>query len=150
MRRQKIRRTDIKKAEDEAEEAERNKPSLLFYMPAFVLAIMKDLLDLIGVGSIPAIGTVVTILFSIAIFICLILVKANGSVANSRFVIRRLIIFLCVMCIEAFFFVLNFLPIETLTVLVIFLLDRYMTNQQIERFNSIAKELRTRKVKMSL
>lgn len=149
MRHQKIRRTDIKKAEEEAEEAERNKPSLLAYTPALVLAIIKDLLDWVLIGSLPVIGTIVTFMFAVPIFICLMLVKANGSVADSRFVIRRLVIFLCGLAIESFIFGLNFLPIETITIAVIFLMDRHMSQEQINRFNSIAKELRTRKVKIA-
>lgn len=148
MRRQKIRRTDVKKAEEEAEEAERNKPGLLVYMPAFVLAIIKDLLDWVLIGSLPVIGTIVTFMFAVPIFICLMLVKSNGSVADSRFVIRRLVIFLCGLAIESFIFGLNFLPIETITIAIIFLMDRHMSQEQIDRFNSIAKQLRSRKVAM--
>lgn len=148
MRRQKIRRTDVKKAEEEAEEAERNKPSLLLYMPAFVLAAIKDLLDWVLIGSLPVIGTIITFMFGITIFLCLLLVKTNGSVADSRFVIWRAVIMLCGTAAEGFIFGLNFLPIQTIVILIIFLMDRHLSQGQIDRFNDIAKQLRSRKVAM--
>jgi hypothetical protein len=76
----------------EQDKAKKHKPHLILYIPAFSVAIFKDLLDWVGIGSLPAIGTVITIVCSALIFILLLLFKANKNLADSHFLLKLLII----------------------------------------------------------
>ncbi|MEI9966531.1 MAG: hypothetical protein WDN67_02680 [Candidatus Moraniibacteriota bacterium] len=91
------------------------------YMPALLLAVFKDILDFTGIGSLPAIGTAVTIVVSFFIYMCL---HAFAPHADSHAGMRRGLIMLSGGGIEAIFLGLNFLPIETLAVLAIYFLDK--------------------------
>lgn len=128
---------DIRSKERSVEETERKKPSLLVYTPALVAALLKDLLDLVLIGSFPGIGTVVTICFSILIFLLLLLTRSNSKLIDSRFLIRAGLVLILGSIAEGFIFGLNFLPIETITVFVIYLLDKNLSNEQITKLTTI-------------
>jgi hypothetical protein len=85
---------------------------------ALALALLKDILDFVGIGSLPAIGTVVTIIVSLSIGFIMLL---TGSLATARWV-RRVGILLFGSLVEIVFG-LNFLPVETTIVIIVF----YMT-----------------------
>jgi hypothetical protein len=100
---------------------------LLAYAPAFLAALLKDLLDLVGIGSLPAIGTVLTLCFSLLIFLLLWAFagtsrKSHGAVRSG--VLKSGKVLLAGTIVESLFFGLNFLPIETLTVYIIYRMDK--------------------------
>jgi hypothetical protein len=123
-----LRRKHISEAEYELNEEKRTKPTLLKYSPAFILSILKDLLDLAGF-SLPGISFIITTCFGIAIFVALYLAKTNRSL----FEMKRIATFIVGYLIEAFGFGPNLLPIQTLTVALIFILDRIASNELIAR-----------------
>lgn len=81
---------------------------------AACLAILKDLLDYAGIGSLPGLGTVITFIFMIAIAMLLFLAAPKDFKAN-------IIMLLGGGGAEAFLFGLNFLPLLTATVLAIYI-----------------------------
>lgn len=131
---------DVQSKKRNVEDAERKKPSLIAYAPALIVALLKDLLDLALLGSFPGIGTVVTVCFSVLIFLLLLLTRSNSKLVDSRFLIRAGLILILGSVAEGFIFGLNFLPIETLTVFVIYLLDRNLSDKQIDRLVTILKK----------
>lgn len=137
-----FRAGEVSEAVKNQEVAEESKPSIWRYTPALLVATLKDLLDLIGLGSLPLLGTAVTICFSILIFLLLLLAKTNSTLTDSRFAIRRAIIFLVGITVEAFAFGLNLFPIEILTVYAIYWLDKHLSAEQIEKFSEIVKRVR--------
>ncbi|EKE20846.1 MAG: hypothetical protein ACD_7C00461G0006 [uncultured bacterium] len=91
------------------------------YGLAFALALLKDLLDLTVVLALPAIGTVITICVSIAIG--LILLFDGISVSQRRMarrMTRRFLVLIAGTLAEGILFGLNFFPIETLVVAIIY------------------------------
>lgn len=92
------------------------------YFAALIAALFKDILDFIGVGSLPAIGTVVTFCASIFIMFMLILGntmhKEHDRTIFQSYILKRWGVLLVVTIIELFFGA-NFLPIETIGVLLI-------------------------------
>ena len=94
--------------------------SFLKYLPALMVAILKDLLDLVLIGSLPGIGTIVTFTFSLLIFFLLMLSGSSKSYSTSK----KGMILLGGTLTEGILFGLNFLPIETLTVLAIYFGDK--------------------------
>lgn len=81
---------------------------------AIGLALLKDLLDYVGIGSLPAVGTVITFIFVIAIAMILFL-------AAPKYFTGNMIMLLGGGGVESFLFGLNFLPILTATVLAIYI-----------------------------
>lgn len=98
------------------------------YGIAFSLALLKDILDLAFIGSLPAIGTVVTFCVSIAIGFVLIFDGISVSQRRvARRMTRRFLILIAGTLAEGILFGLNFFPIETITVAIIYwmaLVDR--------------------------
>lgn len=122
---------------NQIENEEKNKPSKLRYAPAGAVAIFKDVLDFIAIGSIPVVGTVVTFICSVLIFFLLILAKKNNSIQDMRFIIRRLLIVVAGFLIEGIAFGINFLPIETLVVVIIYWMDSHLSEEQIAKLKDI-------------
>lgn len=91
------------------------------YGIAFSLALFKDLLDLAFIGSLPAIGTIITFCISIAIGFVLLF---DGISSSQRKVARRMtkkfLVLIAGTLAEGILFGLNFFPIETFTVFIIF------------------------------
>lgn len=88
------------------------------YGIALAVAILKDILDFVGIGSLPAIGTVITIMTS---FVIGFIMFMTGSFFTARWA-RRVGILLVGSFVEIIFGV-NFLPVETTIVILVF----YMT-----------------------
>lgn len=123
--------------EKDLEQTKRERATLFSYSPVFMLALLKDLLDLVGIGSLPVIGTIVTFCISILIFLLFFLIKANSKLLDTRFFMRMGVTLLLGSAIEGFAFGLNFLPIETITMFIIFFMDRHFSDESIERINNM-------------
>ena len=100
------------------------KPSAFLYLGVAMIALLKDLLDLVGIGSLPGIGTVVTICFSFLIWMLLFLFDKSSQGARSNIQLTRGLVLLGFGLVEAVGFGLNFLPIETTMVIVLYQLAR--------------------------
>lgn len=125
----------------ELAEVKKNKPGWISYSPIFTVALFKDMLDLALVGSLPGIGAVVTLCFSGLIFLMLLLVRTNKKLIDSRFLIKRGVVLLLGSLTEGFIFGLNFLPIMTITIAIIYMMDRHLSDKQIEKIIKILQEL---------
>ena len=92
------------------------------YIVALFLALFKDLLHLSVLGSLPAIGTVVTFIISISIGFILL---ATGALSKSHQLYKNFMfrIFLLGVgtLVEAFLFGLNLIPIQTITLILIYI-----------------------------
>lgn len=106
------------------------KPSFLLYGGVGMIALLKDLLDLVGIGSIPGVGTIVTACFSFLMWMLLTLFDRSGGKGNKE-MIRGLVIMLFGL-VEAVGFGLNFLPIQTLTVVILYQLARRAWKKEAE------------------
>ena len=89
------------------------KPSAFLYLGVAMVALLKDLLDLVGIGSLPGIGTVVTLCFTFLIWMLLTLFDRSSQGAKSNMMLTRGLVVIGIGLIEALGFGLNFLPIET-------------------------------------
>ncbi len=123
-----VRRKHIAEAEAHVAEERKTKPTLWGYKFAFFWALLKDLLDLVGL-SLPVISWIASVMFGFAIFLALYLAKTNRSL----FEIRKIAVFIVGFIVEAVGFGINFLPIEVLTVLFIFLIDKAESNEKIAK-----------------
>lgn len=107
------------------------------YGLAFSLALFKDILDIAVIGALPAIGTVIT--FCISIAIGFILIFDGISVSQRRIarrMTRRFLILIAGTLAEGILFGLNFFPIETMTVAIIYwmsLVDRKAEARAIQQ-----------------
>lgn len=91
------------------------------YGVAFMLAGLKDLLDLSFIGSFPVVGTVVTFCVSIAIgFILMFDGVSNSQRKMVRRLTRKYLVLMAGTIVEGILFGLNFLPFEMLTVGIIY------------------------------
>lgn len=81
---------------------------------AFAVALLKDFLDFAILGSIPLIGTVITILASLTIGAVLII---TGASSNGKSIVKKFGVLLGGSTLEMFFG-LNFLPMETITLII--------------------------------
>ncbi|MDP2837686.1 MAG: hypothetical protein Q8O53_00205 [Candidatus Moranbacteria bacterium] len=96
------------------------KPSKVLYLGLGFIALFKDLLDFTGVGSLPGIGTVVTLCVSFLIWILLTIFDRSGVKTNTK--ITRSLLILILGLVEAIGFGLNFLLIETFTVILLYVM----------------------------
>jgi hypothetical protein len=106
------------------------------YFIAWFLALLKDLLDLIGVGSLPAIGTVITICVSIAVFLLSLLVDTGRAKMVTK-MFTKVIILLSGTTVELLFG-LNFIPWETVAVSMMYLLT--LQERKTEKKNKKSNE----------
>ncbi len=132
-----LKRKHISEAEFELSEERRTKPTLLRYTPAICIAVLKDLLDLAGF-SLPVISFVVTSLFFILMFVALYLAKTNRSL----FEIKKVATIIVVYVLEAFGFVVNLLPMQTILVFVIFFLDKLTSNELIAKAIQVLENIK--------
>ena len=98
------------------------KPSAMLYLGVAMVALLKDLLDFVGVGSLPGVGTVVTICFTFLIWILLTIFDHSGGKKDTK--LARGFVVLIFGLVEAVGFGLNFLPIETVMVIVVYYMAR--------------------------
>ncbi|MDD5083867.1 MAG: hypothetical protein PHT88_02920 [Candidatus Moranbacteria bacterium] len=102
--------------------------SFFSYMPALCVAILKDLLDLVFIGSLPGLGTIITLCFSILIFFLLML---SGSGQRYSLAKKSLILLIGTLT-EGVLIGINMLPIETMTVLFIYFIDKKASKSRVE------------------
>lgn len=94
---------------------------VLIYGLAIALALFKDLLDLAFIGSLPVIGTVITFCISIAIGFLLLFDGITLSQRQmARRMTRRFLVLIAGTMAEGLLFGLNFFPIETFVVIIIY------------------------------
>lgn len=98
------------------------KPSKILYLGVAMIALFKDLLDLVGIGSLPAIGTVITVCLTFLIWILLLLFDKSGGGKKVNRAMARGILMILIGMVEGLFFGLNLLPIETTMVIVLYIL----------------------------
>jgi hypothetical protein len=94
--------------------------TLTSYAPMLMAALFKDLSDLAFIGSLPGVGTVVTFCASILIFFLALL---RGSF-RGRMKYKKGMVLIVGTAVEAFGFGINFLPMETLTVIAMYSVDK--------------------------
>lgn len=136
--RKKLPKSPLKKAKEIA-----SKVSLAKYFNPFVdwlygialsAALLKDILDFVGIGSLPAIGTVITLMASITIWAVMIITgSAFKAIKKRRFIMRYGV--LAAGTLIEMVFGIDFLPIETFMVIYIFvsaLEDRRDTKEKSE------------------
>lgn len=123
-------------------QTKKEKAGWIGYGPIFLLAALKDLLDLGFIGSLPGPGWVITLCFNLLMFLLLLLIRANSKLVDSRFLLRRVVPwFLVVTGVEAFLFGVNMLPVETCSMVVLYLMDRHLSDKKIEQILNIMKVL---------
>lgn len=116
------------------------KPSMILYLGVSMIALFKDLLDLVGIGSLPAIGTVITFCLTFLIWILFLLFdKSGGGSKANRAMVRGLILIFIGM-VEGLFFGLNLLPIETATIIVLYLMARHAYKKAKKEHEKNAEE----------
>jgi Flp pilus assembly protein TadB len=121
------------KSEQEAKaraEEEMSTVSLSAYAPALIIAGFKDLLDLVGVGSLPAIGTLVTFLVGILILFTLYLGKNVSSRPKGVFLIQTAPLFFGGVLVEGLLFGLNFLPFTVALVVAIYRRELFLATEK--------------------
>ena len=89
------------------------------YGIALSAALLKDILDFVGVGSLPAIGTVITLMATITIWAVMIITGSAFKAIKKRRLMMRYGVLAAGTLIEMVFG-LDFLPIETFMVIYIF------------------------------
>lgn len=89
------------------------------YGIALSAALLKDILDFVGIGSLPAIGTVVTIMASIVIWTVMIITGSSFKAIKKRRLILRYGVLFGGTLIEVLFGI-NFIPVETAVVIYVF------------------------------
>ena len=90
------------------------------FVVAFGAAILKDVLDLAVVGSLPGIGTVLSIMAGITIFFMMLLSGNNGKRKAVGGMMKQGLVLVMGTLFEAVGFGLNFFPMQTATVFVIY------------------------------
>lgn len=120
--------------------AQRSKPGLIQYAPLFILAGFKDSIDLVFLGSLPGPGTVITLCISLLMFLLYMSIKGNRQLLDSGFLIRRGLIMIGMFCAESIPF-LNFLPLETTTVFVIYMMDCHLSEKHVAQILGILQLL---------
>lgn len=125
----------VKGQQTELEEVKRNKATIFSYAAPFAAALLKDLLDLGMIGSLPGIGTIITLCFSILIFLLIHLSRTESRLMGSRFILRAGLTMIFGTVVEGFAFGLNFVPIETMCVFLIYIMDKNMSDDRIEQLS---------------
>lgn len=112
-------------------------PSKMLYQGLGCIALLKDLLDLVGLGSLPGIGTVVTFCFGFLIWMLMTLFDRSGGKSNTK--MARSLVLLFASLVEALGFGLNFLPIETLTIVALYIMARRAAEKEEKRLREEEK-----------
>lgn len=112
-------------------------PSKMLYLGLGCIALLKDLLDLVGLGSLPGIGTIVTICFSFFIWMLMTLFDRSGGKSNKKMARGQVLVGFSL--VEAFGFGLNFLPIETLTVVALYIMAQRAAKKEEKRLREEEK-----------
>lgn len=110
------------------------KPSVRLYLGLACIALLKDLLDFVGVGSLPGLGTVVTACFAFLIWMLMTLFDRSGGKQNNK--MARGLVLMFFSLVEAIGFGLNFLPLQTLTVVVLYIMARSAWKKEQRRLDA--------------
>lgn len=89
------------------------------YGIALSAALLKDILDLVAIGSLPGIGTVITLMATITIWAVMIITGSAFKAIKKRRLVMRYGVLAAGTLIEILFG-LNFVPVETAMVVYIF------------------------------
>jgi hypothetical protein len=95
----------------------------IFFIGAIMMAVLKDISDFPGMGSIPVIGTVLTLMASITIIAGMLVSGSYKSGRKNKSNVKRAIKrwgTLAGGTLTELLFGVNFLPVETLTALITF------------------------------
>ena len=127
------------------------KPSFLLFGGLALIGLLKDTLDLIGIGSLPVLGTGITLCFSFFSFMLLLLFDRSGSRGNKRLAQGMVVTFGTL--IEGIGFVINFLPLQTLTVVFLYIIS-YRSWKSSQRSAAVVakgqrKKLQTQQARMA-
>lgn len=99
---------------------------------ALMIAIFKDIIDLIGIGSFPIIGTLLTFFASCIIFFCTLITGSGAKKDFARRIMKKYGTIIIGTLIE-FIFGIDFLPIETCIVIIVYALtlhERFEEEQE--------------------
>lgn len=121
--------SQAQKAADEGQEGDSTPHiELIAYGPALIVAVFKDILDFIGVGSLPVVGTVVTFMVIIAILMIFFFRAPRlSSSPKSVFLFRTAPLLLGGTIAEGFLFGLNLLPLTTAIVMSVYLREKTLS-----------------------
>lgn len=97
------------------------KPSFLLFGGLALIGLLKDTLDLLGIGSLPVLGTAITMCFSFFSFMLLLLFDRSGGRGNKRLAQGMVVTFGTL--VEGIGFVINFLPLQTLTAVFLYIIS---------------------------
>ena len=125
----------VKTHQAEMDDVKRNKATIFSYAAPLAVALQKDLLDLAMIGSLPGIGTIITMCFSLLIFLLIHLSRSESRLMGSRFILRAGLVMIFGSVAEGFAFGLNFLPIETMVVFLIYIMDKNMSDDRIQELS---------------
>lgn len=89
------------------------------YGIALSAALLKDILDLVGIGSLPGIGTVITIMATLTIWFVMIITGSAFKAIKKRRLVLRYGVLAAGTLIEMVFGI-DFLPVETFMVIYVF------------------------------
>jgi len=107
------------------------RPSFLLYLGVMMIALLKDILDLAGIGSLPGIGTIVTLCFTFFIWMLLTLFDHSGGKSSKK--AARGLVLVSIGLVEGIGFGLNFLPIETITVVLLYIMAKRAATKEEKR-----------------
>ncbi|HHH12384.1 MAG TPA: hypothetical protein ENJ77_00740 [Candidatus Moranbacteria bacterium] len=88
----------------------------ILFLPAFALAIFKDLIDLTFVGALPGLGTIISFTVSLGIIFILLVHGVGSKHRRARRLMQRSAVVAAAGVAEGLFFGFNFLPVETTAV----------------------------------
>lgn len=127
------------------------KPSFLLFGGLALIGLLKDTLDLIGIGSLPVLGTAITLCFSFFSFMLLLLFDRSGGRGNKRLAQGMVVTFGTL--VEGIGFVINFLPLQTLTAVFLYIIS-YKSWKNSQRAAAVVaksqrKKLQTQTARMA-
>lgn len=130
-----------KEARKKAKKVKLEASSLMKYVDPFLdwafgialsCAILKDILDLVFIGSLPVIGTLLTFFASCIIFFCTLITGSGAKKNFARRIMKKYGTIIIGTLIE-FVFGIDFLPIETCIVIIVYALtlhERFEEEQE--------------------
>ena len=117
------------------------KPSVMLYGGLALAGLLKDLLDFAGIGMIPGLSLILAACLNSFIFLMLLVFDRSGGRQNRKVMQGLIIIFLVL--IEGVAFGLNFLPIQSLTMVGLYAMAKRAWKKEKEIFDiAQAKEMK--------
>lgn len=103
---------------------------------ALALALLKDILDITLIGSIPVLGTAITLMISLTIALIMIITGSAQKVKISKFA-KRYVVLIGGTLIEMVFGI-DFMPVETAVIIIIFYMTLKQRKEAVEKANQPA------------